>query len=396
MVAGIRPILGKATSGQLSLINHLGIKISKDLPRLVVAAKLRDHLAYDIALSAATEPGARALSLLALIKKDQDGNIEPQSNAEAEAWVAHLRLLRRVEHLERIKIEAGDIVETSTENQFVEVSSIGEEGRVYFKGGYGAGSWPDLLNVRARCTDNSPEAKSMRKEAHNCAARVAPIGFWSETKHRELAGYEIKDHATESEIDRLEQIIGEARDEKPIQKYLEENPHIITTLLGGRNRYCIPQKRLGSEYVPDFLISDTDSLGINWVLIELETPNSTIYLRTTDQLDEYTRKGVHQVQEWREWLTSNIAYARNKHSNNGLGLLDIRPSCKAVVIVGRRVHLRETKEIARNQFRDDMNIHIHTYDWLLDQLRGALAFNGPPGLNPHLFKPEATEAGTHQ
>lgn len=391
-IATIRPILGNATSSQQRLIVDLGIKISINLPRLVVAAKLRDHLSENLALPAAIEPSKRFAALIELLKEEHDGKIEPQSNSEAEGWVEHLRLLRRVEHLERTRLEAGDIVEIPTESRFAEVSSIGNEGRVYFKGGYGAGAWPDLLEVCARHTENSPKAEEMKAKARNCAAKIAPTGLWSETKHRELAKYETTDHAIEVDIDRFEQVVCAANDEKSIQKHIEDNPHIITALLGGKNRYCIPQKRLGAEYIPDFLISDTDSLGINWVLIELETPKSPIYLKTNDQLDKYARKGVSQIQEWREWLTSNIAYARNKRKENGLGLLDIRPSCRAVVVVGRRVYLRETKEIERNQFRDNSNIHIHTYDWLIDQLRSALAFNGPSGLNPHLFQPEENGA----
>ena len=387
-VATIRQFLGTPTSDQLRLLDLLGLQISKDIPRLVVAAKLRDHLAKDIALPIPTEPGARELARIKFLKQDQDGDVKPQSHSEAEAWVDHLRLLRRVEHLERIKIEAGDIVEIPTEGRFAEVSSIGEDGRVYFKGGHGAGSWPDLLEVRAKQIDNSPTAEEMRVSARNFAAHAAPLGLWSEAKNKELVSYEIKDHATEVDIDLLEQVICAANDEKPIQKHLEENPHLLASLLGGKNRFCIPQKRLGSEYIPDFLISDTDSLGISWVLIELETPKSAIYLQKSDQLDEYARKGVAQIQEWREWLTSNIAYARNKRSDNGLGLIDIRPSSRAVVIVGRRTYLRGTKEVARNQLRESENIHIHTYDWLLEQLRGALYFSGPPGFNPYLFQPE--------
>jgi hypothetical protein len=386
-VEKIRPILGNATSSQQSLIVYLGVEISRDLPRLVVAAKLRDHLAENLALPSIVEPSSRFIALIEILKK-HDENIKPQSASEAEAWVNHLSLLRRVEHLERIKIEAGDIVEIPTEGRFAEVSSIGDEGRVYFKGGHGAGSWPDLLNVCARHTENSPNALELREKARNCAAKIAPTGLWSGAKHRELAEYETKDFITDVDIDRLEQIICTSNDEKSIQKHIEDNPHIITALLGGQNKYCIPQKRLGAEYVPDFLISDTNSLGINWVLIELETPKSPIYLKTTNQLDKYARKGVSQIQEWREWLTSNIAYARNKRKDNGLGLLDIRPHCRAVVLVGRRVYLRETKEVERNQFRDNSNIDIHTYDWLIDTLRSALAFRGPTGLNPHLFQPE--------
>ena len=388
----IKPIIGKATSSQQGLIIALGLKISRDLPHLVVAAKLRDHLAEDLALPFNVEPSNRFAALIEHLKTEHDGNIKPQSNSEAEAWVNHLSLLRRVEHLERIKIEAGDIVEIQTENHFAEVSSIGDNGRVYFKGGCGAGSWPDLLNVCAGHTDNSPNALLLREKARNQSEQTSPIGLWSGAKHRELAEYETIASITEVDIDRFEQIICTSNDEKPIQKHLEAHPQIITALLGGRNKYCIPQKKLGSEYIPDFLISDIDSLGINWILIELETPKSSMYLKTTDQLDKFSRKGVSQIQEWREWLTSNIAYARNKRKDNGLGLIDIRPDCRAVVLVGRRSYLRETKETERNQYRDKSNIHIHTYDWLIDKLRGTLAFNGPPGLNPHLFKPDESKS----
>jgi Shedu protein SduA, C-terminal len=390
-VATLHSVLTNATSEQKRIIELLDIEISNDLPHLVVAAKLRDYLADVMAFPPPTEPQSRALSLIKFLKKDHDGNIEPQTNSEAEAWGHYLSLLRRAEHLERIKIETGDVVEIPTKNRFAEISSIGKNGRVYFKGGYGAGSWPDLLIVHAKVNDNSPDAKKMREKAQNFAAKAAPLGYWSETKHKELAEFEAKDYVNSSDINRLEQIIDAASDEKPIQKYLEENPYIITSLLGGKNRYCISQKRLGAEYVPDFLICDTDSLGISWVLIELETPNSDIYLKKDDQFDKYTRKGVAQVMEWREWLTSNIAYARNKRKENGLGLIDIRPSSPGIVIVGRRSNLRETKEIYRNQLRDKEDIHIHTYDWLLEQINGSLNFNGPPACNPYLLKFKTNE-----
>ena len=61
-VAAIRPILGKATSDQRRLIDLLGLDISKDMPRLVIAAKLQDHLSDAIALPLPMEPGAFALT----------------------------------------------------------------------------------------------------------------------------------------------------------------------------------------------------------------------------------------------------------------------------------------------------------------------------------------------
>lgn len=127
-VATIRQLLGPATRDQLRLLDLLGLQVSKDIPRLIVAAKLRDHLAKDIALPAPSEPGAREIARINFLKQAHDGDINPRSHSEGEAWGDHLRLLRRVEHLECLKIEAGDIVEVPTEGRFAEISSIGEDG----------------------------------------------------------------------------------------------------------------------------------------------------------------------------------------------------------------------------------------------------------------------------
>ncbi len=385
VIDAINPIIGGATKEQKKLLTFLGINLSSNLPYLVVAAKLRDNLAKILDMPRPKEPNLFQMSRIEFLKIDSDGIIEPKSNSEAEAWGKHLSLIRRMEHLKRLQIESGDIVEVISENYFAEVSSIGEEGRVYFKGGNGAASWPDLLEVRAKRDDQSLEASAFRKQSSNHSRQLAPIRQWSGSKHRELIKYSINSYANKYDIDLFEKVISQANDEKPIQKHIENNPHLITTLLGGRYKYCIPQKFLGAEYRPDFLIGSTDSLGINWILIELETPKSGIYLKLNGQLDQYARKGVAQIQEWREWLLRNIGYATNKISQNGLGLIDIRPKSKAIVIVGRRTYMRETKEIARNQSRDNNDIHIHTYDWLIENLYGAMEFDGSPLNHPYLF-----------
>ena len=207
VVEAIRPMLGTATHKQRQLIEFLGLEIQKDLPLLVVAAKLRDYLGDVIGIPASTEPNEYTLAYIESLSNQNDRQIKPQTKSEAEAWVNHLHLRRRVEHLEKTKIEAGDIVEATTSNRIAEVSSIGDEGRVYFKGGHGAGAWPDILRVRARRNDNSPGAAKMRVEARNCEALNTRIGFWSESKHRELVEYAINDQVTEYDIDQLEQVI---------------------------------------------------------------------------------------------------------------------------------------------------------------------------------------------
>ncbi len=48
-----------------------------------------------------------------------------------------------------------------------------------------------------------------------------------------------------------------SNDERKIQKYLEENPLILVASIGTPNwfyNYVLPQFKLGSDYVADFLI----------------------------------------------------------------------------------------------------------------------------------------------
>ena len=204
-------------------------------------------------------------------------------------------------------------------------------------------------------------------------------------KRQDLSEFATENVVSEDDIAELENIITTAEDERPIQKFLEKNGHLLTALLGGNERYCLPQKRLGGEYVPDFIIGDVDSLGFRWVLIELETPRSGIYLKDSLQLDEKARKGISQVIDWRNWLSSNISYARQRRSENGLGLFDIREKADAVVLVGRRSQRPETKDAQRHEYRQSNNILIHSYDWLLETLCGAIRYQGPPASNPHLI-----------
>jgi antiviral defense system Shedu protein SduA len=144
---------------------------------------------------------------------------------------------------------------------------------------------------------------------------------------------------------------------------------------------------LAGKYVPDFLACDTDSLGLRWLLVELETPQSSITLSTKNELDASARRGVTQIKEWREWLQNNIDMARRPVEQDGLGLADIRPRSEGLVLVGRRTVLNDNAGAVRHPYREDDWIRIHTYDWLVESLFGILAFAGPPRASPHVIKP---------
>ena len=165
-------------------------------------------------------------------------------------------------------------------------------------------------------------------------------------------------------------------------------------MLGGQFRYCLSRPRLADKYIPDFVISDVNSVGVAWLLVEIETPASEVTLATSNQLDQYARKGVSQIEEWREWLINHIEQARRSpRDGDGLGLFDIRPEAPGLVLVGRRQWLRDNATAVRARIKEKDNIQVHTYDWLIERLRGDISFQGPPAGNRYLVDPRGPSFG---
>jgi hypothetical protein len=374
---------GSATPKQRELGELAHSPIPQSMPKIIAAVTLRLALAEPLSLPAPSPMTYRSKARLQLLHQPSDPVISPQSEEEADAWVTYLRLVRRRENLSRLKLSEGDLVEKK-DGEVAEVSSIGQDGRVFFRGGGGFGAWPDLISVVARRAENTDLAKEARQKAENSAARHTVSSGWSTAKSQDLSEFVAEDSVSESDITDFEDVITTAKDEQPIQRFLEENRHLLTVLLAGHQRYCLPKKRLGGEYIPDFIIGTADSLGFRWVLIELETPRSGIYLKDGAMLDERARKGVSQIMDWRNWLSDNISYARQQRRDNGLGLFDIRTDSAAVVLVGRRSKMPKTKDAQRLEYQSN-KIQIHSYDWLLETLRGVIRHQGPPASNRYLI-----------
>jgi hypothetical protein len=77
----------------------------------------------------------------------------------------------------------------------------------------------------------------------------------------------------------FEEALEAAPGERVMQAYLAANPILLVQHLGGgHGRWVIPQKRLGSEYVTDFVIGDKDSDGRHWQFVELQDPNARLFV----------------------------------------------------------------------------------------------------------------------
>jgi len=178
------------------------------------------------------------------------------------------------------------------------------------------------------------------------------------------------DSIEQRDVSAFEQQLTQASSERDMQAYLEAHPTmLIQQLGGGAGRYVIPHQRLGAEHVPDFLIGERDSDGFHWTAVELEDPTS----------EPYTKKGgpaqslnhaIRQIQDWRAWLTANRDYATRPMAEQGLGLVDIDGQVPGLILIGRREMKERATKGLRRQMRKDLDIEIHTYDFLLDAARG--------------------------
>jgi hypothetical protein len=379
----LRQLAGNVTEQQRALARLAKIKIPRGTPRLVAAALLRVALREDLDLHPRLTETATYFAPL----EEMEGELDfPESATPEERWArrAHEYLRQRIATHQKLRLSRGDLV-ILADKRPAEVSSIGENGRVYFKGGEGHGAWPDEIKKVIRRDDASRKAKRLKVAAENEASKRSRPRVWSEARANDLKDWLVEAPLRAALVQEFAHVIDEAADERPIQDFISGHPEILTSLIGGSERYCTPWKRLGDRYIPDFVLGSVDSLGVRWHFVELETPRSGIYTKTAG-LDRFARQGSDQITDWRRWVAENLSHARTRRSEGGLGLFDIEGHAPGFVIVGRRNRMPDgVSESIRLEQRSRNNTEIHSYDWLLERLRGTLRHSGPPAMNPHLL-----------
>lgn len=197
---------------------------------------------------------------------------------------------------------------------------------------------------------------------------------WEKSQlHHQLARTYLKEYETafseitKEDLDGLVSIIENSTKEEDIQQFLQAHPSILTHHLGGgHGRYCIPKKSLGGKYIPDFLLADLSSLGINWHAVELENPRARMFNKQGDPAS-FLNHAVQQIRNWRDWLKNNLDEARRLEQDKGLGLVGIEPELDCLILIGRRRDLDVSSIDVRRRINKEINGEIHTYDWLVEE-----------------------------
>jgi hypothetical protein len=201
---------------------------------------------------------------------------------------------------------------------------------------------------------------------------------WRERKAREAEGEPPLNEfsvdwtrVTMAEVDDFSVAVDAATEEAELQAYLQEHPRILVqTLRGGHGRWLISQKRLGSEYVTDFVIAEKSSIGFEWTAVELESPSAPLFTKAGDPSGTLNH-AIRQITDWRNWLSYNRDYAARPKTKDGLGLIDIDPQLPGLIVIGRRSERDTATAERRRALGRELRIEIHTYDWLVAVARAA-------------------------
>jgi Shedu protein SduA, C-terminal len=183
------------------------------------------------------------------------------------------------------------------------------------------------------------------------------LGKWT---HRKFA---VSLPAPSFIVDEFERTLSDATDERPLQTFFASQPMLLAPLAPlGSGYWCLDRPPLGAELIPDFLLATRSSAGFRWTMIELEGPNERALTRAGLPARKLA-EALKQVRDWRSWLRSNIAYAREQ-----LGLTEIDAECRAYVIIGRRAALDPKKAHIYRELSDGTTT-IMSYDRLLELTR---------------------------
>lgn len=190
------------------------------------------------------------------------------------------------------------------------------------------------------------------------------------------------DDISPADVSALEECLKSVQREEDIQQFLQANPKVLIQHLGGgHGRWVIPKQRLGAEHVTDFLIGEKHSFGHEWQAVELESPTRPMFNKNGDP-SQYLNHAIRQLLDWRAWLTANQGYASKPIAESGLGLTGINGNLRGLILIGRRDALPPGTGERRKQMAQDLNIRIHTFDYLTEALSGRL--------RGHSFMPEAS------
>lgn len=157
----------------------------------------------------------------------------------------------------------------------------------------------------------------------------------------------------------FEYLLNDAEKEEELQVFIKENPMVLHP-----TAELIPKKKLGEDFITDFVLVTPSDQGPTYTLVEIEKSSHPILIKD-NSLSSQTNHAIKQTRDWDVWLESNKAYLQGKLPGFETPLY--------LVVIGRGNILDDTaKAYLRSYNRDWKNIELLTYDDVLVRFNGII------------------------
>ena len=189
---------------------------------------------------------------------------------------------------------------------------------------------------------------------------------------------------------RLRTAIETSRDERGVKPVLREYPLLLVTAFNPSWNFhrCLPEFRLGGDFVADYLILSADSGSWNALFVEAESPRAILFTKRGVPRSQCAT-GLRQLDDWERWLRQNGSLFRETlsklleaervpaqcsradvHTLAHTEMRDPRTVIRQefILLIGRRESLSQLDQERRAQF-SAKGRQIATYDRLLDVAR---------------------------
>ena len=120
------------------------------------------------------------------------------------------------------------------------------------------------------------------------------------------------------------------------------------------------KRRIGSEYVTDFIIETYDG---NYKLVEIEKPTDRLYLNNGNPSSALTH-AEQQVLDWQGWVRRNIAYLRHETK-----LMVNEPEGLVIIGLHSQMNTNDIRKLKERNLNMRGRLQIITFDFLSVRLR---------------------------
>jgi hypothetical protein len=161
--------------------------------------------------------------------------------------------------------------------------------------------------------------------------------------------------------------------ERYYHAFIAKHAHMFFPMLG-RSLQVISKIRLGAELITDLvLVRDESSLGLSYLLIEIEPPWVSPFTKDGVASARLTR-AIHQILDWKRWLEEHKSEARRLFPSF-LHRTEERPLFRHCIVIGNRQNSHRWLD-KRNHLAEILGISIRSFDWLTDCLSARNAYHG--------------------